>query len=74
MAAVCKRSKEIPVVVTILPAQAKEMAGKLGKSDFRASNGWWQGFRNRHGFVFSDVREQAGNVKEQSVTEWATKL
>ncbi|GBN07022.1 hypothetical protein AVEN_253769-1 [Araneus ventricosus] len=49
------KSRNMPISGPILQDQAKDIAEKLGKTDFRASNGWLKSFRKRHGVSFKAV-------------------
>lgn len=46
------RAKNLPISGPILQFQAKQIAERLGKNAFKASNGWLQSFRNRHEISF----------------------
>jgi hypothetical protein len=49
------RSKNLPVSGLILQAEATKLAGKLGTSDFKASNGWLDRFKRRHNIVYKQI-------------------
>ncbi|KAH6946059.1 hypothetical protein HPB50_011356 [Hyalomma asiaticum] len=42
------RARNVPISGTILQQKAKDFASILGHDDFKASNGWLQGFKSRH--------------------------
>ena len=41
---------------------AQEVAKTMGKSEFRASNGWLESFRQRHQVAFNEVYGDACNI------------
>ncbi|KAH6929235.1 hypothetical protein HPB50_025202 [Hyalomma asiaticum] len=45
------RARNVPISGAILQQKAKDFASILGHDDFKASNGWLQGFKSRHGVV-----------------------
>lgn len=45
------RARNVPISGAILQQKAKDFACILGHDDFKASNGWLQGFKSRHGVV-----------------------
>uniref|UniRef100_A0A182N5Y4 HTH CENPB-type domain-containing protein n=1 Tax=Anopheles dirus TaxID=7168 RepID=A0A182N5Y4_9DIPT len=53
----------VPLDGTVVKAQAKIFAIKLGIDDFSASNGWLNGFKKRHRLKFSQITwlEQNGD-------------
>jgi hypothetical protein len=52
---------------------AKEVAKKLGKSDFTGSNRWLESFRKRHQVVFNAVCK-CDDVSDDTVANWFAKL
>jgi hypothetical protein len=52
---VSARAKGVPVSGTLIQAETLETAKKLGKDDFKASNGWLESFKRRHNIVFNSV-------------------
>ncbi|GBL77384.1 hypothetical protein AVEN_233348-1 [Araneus ventricosus] len=65
------RARNLPISEPILQAQAKDIAEKLGKTGFPASNGWLESFRERHGMSFKGVCGKAGNVSDET---WIKKI
>lgn len=45
----------------LVQEHAEEVAKTMGKSEFRAFDGWLESFRQRHQFVFNEVYGDAGN-------------
>jgi hypothetical protein len=59
---------------TMMQEHAKEVAEKLEKSEFKASNGWLESFRKRHQIVFNAVCGESGDVCGETVADWVAKL
>ncbi|GBN23105.1 hypothetical protein AVEN_232586-1 [Araneus ventricosus] len=66
------RSRNLRISEPIL--QSKDIAEKLGKTDFHASNGWLESFRKRHGISFKAVCSEAGDVSDETVNTWLKKI
>ncbi|GBN84925.1 Tigger transposable element-derived protein 6 [Araneus ventricosus] len=66
------RSRNLRISEPIL--QSKDIAEKLGKTDFHASNGWLECFRKRHGISFKAVCSEAGDVSDETVNTWLKKI
>ena len=49
---VSARAKRIPISGPLIEAEALETAKKLGKHNFKASNGWLESFKHRHNIVW----------------------
>jgi hypothetical protein len=43
-------------------------------SNFKASSGWLERFKSRHGISFKTVQGEAGAVVQQSLAEWQTQV
>ncbi|KAI4472174.1 hypothetical protein MML48_1g05654 [Holotrichia oblita] len=54
--------------------QAKIIAKRLQKNDFKASNGWLECFRKRHGISHKHICGEAKDVNNETVEEWKNKL
>jgi hypothetical protein len=50
----------------VIQEHAKEVAKKLGKSDFKASTGWSECYIKWHQIVFSEVCGESGDVGEET--------
>jgi hypothetical protein len=69
-----RAKKKISLSGPVLQQEAKEVADKLRKTDFKASNGWLKSFRKRHCIVFSTVCGESVDVCEETVAERREKL
>ncbi|GBN28399.1 Tigger transposable element-derived protein 4 [Araneus ventricosus] len=68
------KSRSLPISGPILQAQAKDIAEKLGKTDFHASNGWLESFRKRHVISFKAFCGEAGDVSDDTLNTWIKKF
>lgn len=50
------------------------MSELLHIPNFKASNGWLEGFKERYGIKFKEVHGGAGVVDIVSLTEWQSKV
>jgi hypothetical protein len=57
-----------------LQSKAREMAARLGLSDFKGSNGWLQKFKSRFGIVFRRIGGELGSVDMETVDNWKSRL
>jgi hypothetical protein len=71
---VSARSRNFRIYGTMKQEHAKEVAEKLGKSGFKASDGWLESFRKRPHIVFNEVCGESGDVCGEPVADWVAKL
>lgn len=65
-----EREKKIPLSGPILRSKAIEFADLLNIDNFEATNGWFDGFKGRHGIVFKNVCGESGAVNVNEVSDW----
>ncbi|CAG2061327.1 unnamed protein product [Timema podura] len=64
------RDKRVPVSGPLLRAKAEHFTYELGKTDFKASAGGLDGFKQRKGVFFKAVRGERGAVDVRSAENW----
>ncbi|CAF1535011.1 unnamed protein product [Rotaria sordida] len=72
-----QRSKNIPISGPLLQEQARQIRQQLGGSnadDFKASNGWLEKFRKRHGIQYRTINGESASVDPATVDEWKKRL
>ena len=57
-----------------LQEKAKEIASRLGKPDFKASNGWLEKWKRRYGIKQVIVSGESGDVSDLTVESWKERL
>ncbi|XP_039602214.1 tigger transposable element-derived protein 4-like [Polypterus senegalus] len=68
------RDRNVPIDGKLLQAKAEEFAKELGHSEFKASNGWLDKFKKRHGIVFNRLCGKSAQVQEEDCSHWIQKL
>ena len=53
---------------------AKQVAQKVGKTEFKTSNGWLESFRKRHQIVFNELCGESSDVNSETTEERVAKL
>ncbi|XP_069105391.1 tigger transposable element-derived protein 4-like [Argopecten irradians] len=67
-------ARRINISGPLLKTKALNFAEDLGKTDFKASQGWLQSFTKRFNIVFGSMSGERGDVNKQTVAEWTNKL
>jgi hypothetical protein len=68
------RSKNMPITGPLLQEKARIFAERLDSETFKASNGWLESFRKRHGIKFSVLSGEAADVSDETVADWTQRL
>ena len=71
---VSARTKGIPISGPLIQTEALETVKKLGKHNFKASNGWLESFNHHHNIVFKAVCGEANDVDMQTAADWKGKI
>lgn len=66
------RAKNIAITGPLLQAKALEIAKNLDNSNFRASNGWLQRFKQRHNITSRQLCGESAQVSPEIVQDWKT--
>ena len=64
------RDQGIPVGGPLLKEKAKKYAEELGIQDFKASNGWFDRWKTRHGVTFKTVSGEAKSCTADMTASW----
>ena len=69
-----QRSLNVPINGPILASKAIEFAGRLGLTEFKASNGFLEKFKNRNGLVFKMVSGEACSADKVAASKWLAEI
>ena len=71
-----QRGKQIPISGPILQEKARQIAEEIGYAVdvFKASNGWLEKFRARHGISFRIISGESASIDDSTVEEWSKRL
>ena len=68
------RAKGLPISGTILAENAAEFATQLGFETFKASSGFIEKFKHRHGIVFKAVTGESNNADPAIASNWTANI
>ena len=68
------RRRLVPVTGPMLQEEALAIVNGLGHSDFKASNGWLQRFKDRHNIKQLVVSGEAGDMAVETIEAWNERL
>ncbi|KAE9521504.1 hypothetical protein AGLY_018103 [Aphis glycines] len=68
------RSKNILISGLMLQEKSKDIAIKLGNTDFKGSNSWLEYFRKRHNISWNQVCGESNDFNVDDVNEWESKI
>ena len=58
----------------MLLEEALAIDERLGKKEFKASNGWLEKWKNRHNLTQRDVAGEEGDVNDDTVCSWMERV
>ena len=64
------REERVPISGRILKEKASKYARELGIETFKASNGWFDRWKGRHGIVFKTVSGEAKSCTADMTASW----
>ncbi|UYV85040.1 hypothetical protein LAZ67_X004383 [Cordylochernes scorpioides] len=68
------RDKKIPVSGHLIRSKAEQFATEMGTTDFKASSGWLDGFKERNKISFKTICGESGAVNLQVAEQWKNNL
>ncbi|UYV69083.1 hypothetical protein LAZ67_6002306, partial [Cordylochernes scorpioides] len=68
------RDKKIPVSGHLIRSKAEQFATEMGKTNFKASSGWLDGFKERNKILFKTICGESGAVNLQVAEQWKNNL
>ncbi|KAL4121977.1 hypothetical protein QTP88_014392 [Uroleucon formosanum] len=64
----------MPISGPILKEKAEYFATQFGYSNFKASQGWLENWKNRHNIIFRKICGESASVNDSLCNEWLGKL
>ncbi|UYV80385.1 hypothetical protein LAZ67_19000038 [Cordylochernes scorpioides] len=68
------RDKKIPVSGHLIRSKAEQFATEMRKTEFKASSGWLDGFKERNKISFKTICGESGAVNLQVAEQWKNNL
>lgn len=68
------RNRNCPISGTLVQEKAVEFAKTLGYSDFKASAGWLDKFKKRHGLTHKSICGESADVSDEDCDSWMQKI
>lgn len=68
------RHRNINVDGTLIKAKALEFAKLFGENDFKASNGWFENWKERNNIVYKQLAGESASVDYETAAEWMSSL
>ncbi|KAK9731551.1 CENP-B N-terminal DNA-binding domain [Popillia japonica] len=69
-----KRARNVPISGPILKQKAEEIAERRGKSDFKATNGWFCRWKNRNQVSFKKIQGEAKDADITGANKWVREV
>lgn len=64
--------RDVPLSGSVLQEKAQELAQKLNKPDFRATNGWFCQWKSHTGAVYKHIRGEKKDAEVSAADRWIT--
>lgn len=64
------RDHRFPINAYVIKEKAKEIAISLNIDDFKASDGWYTGFKNRHDLVLKKTVGHEDRIEPNTINKW----
>lgn len=68
------RNKNVPISGPLIQKTSLEVSTQLNITDFKASNGWLEKFRQRYSISFKTACGESSDVNSETVSEWSKRL
>ena len=65
-----QRSRDVPISGPLMQEKARQFAVEFGHADFKASSGFLDSFKARHGITFRAVCGESATANVEGATQW----